>query len=169
MSAAEREPSIPSIIDVARAALKASDGDVQRATKLLARRVRADVVLYRALLDRMVETACYEAVVTVTQRNRDMVWTPPNYDKGGNGGRVRALAAGNALMFFPLPGGKLLAHANRREIEEAAAFYGKQAADMTWKARWLSLVAKHVEGNKTVAKCMTEQQLAKLQERAANE
>jgi len=154
------------VAHVARAALKSASGDVQRATSLMARRVRGDMSLYRELMDELVESACYASIRDEVRDVRRNVWMAPNYDAGGNGERVKSLAAGNALMFFPLPNGKLLAHATRVEVEEAASFYAKQSENMGTKARWLALVAKRIEGNKTVGKCLTETQLRTLQEKA---
>jgi len=155
-----------SIADVARDALKRAKNDRGRAAGIMARLVRQDVDLYRRLLDPMIELACYEAICKAGRNRNDAIWTAPNYDKGGNGERVKALAAGNALMFFQLPRGPLLIHATRAEVEEAAAFYREQADDMSVKAQWLSMVAKHLTGNKVVGKCLTEEKLRELQEKA---
>jgi hypothetical protein len=160
---------IQTVESVARECFKACDGDVQAATKKMAARVRSDIGLFRQLLDEMVESACYSELAKLNRANNSAIWNAPNYDPGGKGERVKALASGNALMFFKLPEGPLLGQAHKADVEAAADFYAKQAKDMGWKARWLQLVAKHVEGNKTVGKCLTEKQLAKLKERATNE
>jgi len=157
---------IQTVESVARECFKACDGDVQASVKKMAARVRADMGLFRELLDEMVESACYSELAKLNRDNNRAIWTAANYDPGGKGERVKALASGNALMFFRLPSGPLLGQAKRADVDAAADFYAKQAQDMGWKARWLQMIAKHVEGNKTVAKCLTEQQLAKLKERA---
>lgn len=160
---------IQTVESVARECFKACDGDARAATKKMAAMVRADIGLFRQLLDEMVERACYDELSKLNRANNSAIFNAPNYDVGGKGERVKALASGNALMFFRLPAGPLLGQAHKADVQAAADFYAKQAKDMGWKGRWLQLVAQRIEGNKTVGKCLTEQQLAKLKERATDE
>lgn len=169
MAQAKLKEKEPTISDVAREAYESSKGDVQKATDILARRVRADANLYRELLDGMVESACYSAVRQIVRNDRSQVWNALNYDAGGNGDRVKLLAAGNTLMFFTLPSGKALAHATGEEVGLAADFYSKQSKDMAAKAKWLYLVQSKCTGEKTVSQCVTEEKLAKLHEIATND
>lgn len=166
MGAIEKVEVVTTIQDVARDALKRARSDRSKAAELMAKLVRADAALYRSLLDPMVETACYEAVCKVVRKRNETIWLAPNYDAGGNGERVKALAQGNALMFFQLPTGPLLIHATRGDVEASANFYRQQAEDMGTKAQWLLLIAKHLVGNKPVGKCLTEEKLRELQEKA---
>lgn len=158
---------VQTVESVARDCFKSCNGDVREGVRRMAKLVRADMGLFRQLLDEMVESACYSELAKLNRDNNRAIWTAANYDKGGKGERVKALAHGNALMFFRLPTGSLLGQAKRAEVDEAAQFYSKQATDMAWKGRWLSMVAEKVEGQKTVGKCLTEHDLAKLQEKAS--
>ena len=112
---------------------------------------------------------CVESTSAVLRSERLSKWLPPNYDAGGKGDRVAALAEGNAamLMDFPLPGGKRLGEATADEVRTAAEFYSKQAGNMAHKARWLSMIAARVK-DKTVKDALTEKKLRELQKETAN-
>lgn len=166
MTQAQKKERESRVTVIARDALRTAGGEVQRATKLMAKQVRANPALLRELMNDMIEVACYQEIGRLVRGDRAIVWTAPNYDKGGNGERVKALAKGNALMFFPLPGGVLLMNATRAEVLEASAFYGAQADNMSAKARWLALVAKACDGEKPVGKCLTEERLREFQMKA---
>lgn len=155
------------ISDIAAAAIEKAHGDTIKAAAIMEREVSANEAKYRALMDPLLAAACYSAVSSVQRCNRAEIWTAPNYTAGGNGSRVHALASGN-LLLFPLPGGKALGEATKDEVIEAADFYGKQATDMTVKARWLSRIGEKLTGKKTVAKVFTEESLRQLQAEVQN-
>lgn len=155
------------IRELAGLMLESANGDVIEAAKLMEHEVQADDVKYRALMDPLLATACYAAVSQACRGARRDVWTAPNYTAGGNGDRVHAMAAGN-LLLFPLPGGKPLGEATKAEVIEAAVFYGKQASDMTVKARWLTRIGEQLTDEKTVAKVFTEESLRTLQTEVRN-
>lgn len=156
------EPKDITVSELAEAAMKEAGGEVLRAARLMEQEIRNNEIKYRVVMDPLVANACYTAVSTICHRNREKVWTAPNYTAGGNGHRVRALAAGNLLM-FPLPGGQYLGEATKAEVTEAADFYGKQANDMTAKARWLAAIAAKLDAKKIVSKVFTEESLRELQ------
>jgi hypothetical protein len=157
-----------SVYDIARAAFHAAAGDVKRAARIMQRRVTVDKALLTALSEEFIRIVCEVTTRGVLRHRRRVVWLPPNYDKGGKGARVTALAAGNRLIYFPLPGGKVLADASAAEVRAAAAFYTLQARDMGWKARWLRAVAQRVPEGKTVKEALTEKALTKLKAEALN-
>src|SRR5690625_4650533 len=116
-----------SVSDYAQRAIKEEE-QVTDAAKLLEKWAHQDAELKAALLEPLLKQACYQAVTRACRVYRRKVWTAPNYTKSGNGQRVVALA--NSLMDFPLPGGVRLRDATKKQIEEAAGFYGRQARQM---------------------------------------
>lgn len=169
MSAAEDIQDHPDTVSTcARLALAEADGDVAEATKLLITRVRNDKELRRELLEPLIEYACHQAVARELRSGRSGIWRPVSPERlagMSDAERVKALAAGNLLM-FPLPGGKRLGDASRDDISQASRFYEKQAGDMAHKARWLQLIAQSVPPGKTVRGTITEDRLRELQEEA---
>jgi hypothetical protein len=151
--------------DIARAAFKAAKGDVKRAASIMEHKVRSDATLLAQLSEEFIRIVCVQTTGVVLRQTRKTAWLPPNYDPGGKGSRIAALAKGNEemLMAFPLPGGKPLGDADSGEVLEAAEFYGKQARDMGHKARWLSLIASRVPEGKTVKESLSEKKLRQLQ------
>lgn len=167
MAKAKLKDDEPTPESVAREVLDLCGDDLPKATKMLEQRVRSNQSLWFALTDPLIHAACYDTLRGLVRQNRAIIWTAPNYDKGGNGDRVRHLASAN-LMMFPLPGGLLLKDATRVDVSRAAEFYHKQASDMHNKARWLSLIAQHVTEDKCVGDVMTAERLRELQQEAAN-
>lgn len=156
-------PKEITVSEIAEAAMKLADGEVLKAARIMEDEIRGDEAKYRAVMDPLVSNACYQAVASVCHRNRDKVWTAPNYNPAGNGKRLHALAAGNLLM-FPLPGGQYLGEATKAEVTEAADFYSKQANDMTAKSRWLLAIAAKLTAKAIVSKVFTEESLRSLQQ-----
>jgi len=149
ISAPEKEITVH---DIARACYDAAKGDVERAARIMQRKVQNDSALLAQLSEEFIRITCVDTVGSILRRARRLTWLAPNYDAGGKGGRVRHLAEGNKemLMQFPLPGGKPLGEANADEVREASDLYGKQSKDMGHKARWLALIAARLPKNKTV-------------------
>lgn len=140
---------------------RAYDGspDVATATEKLEKWARKDKALYDYLTDPYLSQACYNAIRGLCRSERRLIYTAPNYTKGGNGHRVEI--HGRSLLDFPLPGGKRLRDATRQDLLEAADFYRKQAADMASKAAWLEKISERV-GKKTVGEKLTSEQLEAL-------
>jgi hypothetical protein len=157
------------IVELAEKCLADADGNALDATALMEEIVSDDASLFRELMMPLLRTACYDAVGSVIRSTRSQIWNAPNHDPGGRGARVHALAAGNRLMMFQLPGGRYLGEATRAEVLVAATFYDRQAKDMTMKGRWLELVAKKMKDEHTpVAKCLTEDALAELRKKVGD-
>jgi len=133
--------------------------DVTEASRRLEEEARHCRELYDYLTSPALPKLCYAAVSQTYRDNRQKVWTAPNYTKGGNGHRVANHA--QTLLDFPLPGGKRLRDATSQDLQEAAEFYAKQAADMSAKSAWLTRVGERVGGNK-VADVMDADELDKL-------
>lgn len=167
-AATKLEPNDP-VREAAQVALTKSDGDVQAAADLLEANVRKSRDLRDALTEPLITNACYDAVRAVCIKERRAIWQPPREVRVkslvAGASRVKKLAAGNLLM-FPLPGGKRLTDANRAEITKAVHFYDSQSRDMGQKARWLQLVAQHLEDDKTVGEVLTDERLRELQTEA---
>lgn len=159
-----------SVYDIAHEAFDTAKGDTAKAAQLMERRVKSNRALLSELSEEFIKLVCKTATGTVLRAERRAVWLPPNYDPGGKGNRVNALAAGNEemLMRFPLPGGKLLGDATHEELLDASEMYAKQAADMDLKARWLGMIAERVPEGKCAREVLNERQLQKMREEAAN-
>lgn len=147
--------------DYAAAAMEQADGDVLKATEILEAQARSNMDVWRELTDTLLRTACYDACRAVCRSERRIIWNSPNYDKGGNGERVKQHA--NTLLDWPLPGGKKLRDATKQDLLEASGFYSKQAAQMTSIANWLDAVAKKVK-TKTVGETLSADDLEKLRD-----
>lgn len=160
----EGRPALSPVSQAAVEALVGADGDVKAATAVLLKKVRQSRQLRDALTEPLLEQACYNAITAQCRRQRRQIWTPPNYEAGGNGDRVIALA--RSLLDFPLPGGRRLGEATRDEVVDAARFYAAQADDMTHKARWLARVAEALSDAQCVADALDEARLAELQKEA---
>jgi hypothetical protein len=158
------------IAEAARRAVKEGGGDPRSATDILEAAVRKDQRLRDAIMAPLVRQACYSVVSAEIRRERSTVWNSTPKERVERIGRsqtqrVIQLAAGTLLM-FPLPGGVKLGEATRVQIAEAATFYGRQASDMSDKARWLRLVAERVPEGKTAGQVFTDQALRDLQAEA---
>jgi hypothetical protein len=159
---------LPTIKTIASECYNTTKGDIQKSVKIMANKIRGDDVLFRALLDPLVESACYTEITHVCRTNRSSIWEPPNYQVGGSGHRIVCLAESN-LMAFPLPGGLPLGRATKEEVMEAAEFYTTQGKDMLQKGQWLKMIAEKLPKGKSVSKVLTEQQLSELQKAALSE
>lgn len=131
------------------------------AADLLERWAKQMPSLKAYLLDPWLEKACYQAVSGVHRQNRSVIWTAPNYAKGGNGKRV--IAHGKSLLDFPLPGGMLLRDSKQKDLEAAAKLYEQRAQDESAKAAWLRRIAEKV-GRKKVESVFSAEQLQALRE-----
>lgn len=162
------------IEEVARRAFADASGDVDEAVGMFERAIRQSQRLRDALTEPLITSACREAINALVRKNRHSAWTgaeprapvrsaPPTAEAQAS--RVVQLASGTLLM-FPLPGGKRLSEATREDVTEAATFYGRQAADMGVKARWLRLIAQSLPADKTVGEAITDKRLRELQTEA---
>jgi hypothetical protein len=166
------EPEI-TFQSLARDAFISAKRDTRKAARVLdAKLQRLDPESRVSVLEDALKLACVEAVGLACRNERKTRgWLPPNYDAGGNGHRIAALADGNKeiLMNFPLWfGGKRLKDSTKQEIADAGLRYMKQGSDMVFKGRWLNLVAAKVPDQKKAGEVLTELQLRKLHKEAAN-
>lgn len=175
-TSAQRKVKPDPVGEAAKQALVDAEGDAKSAVDLLEAAVRKDFELRMVLTDPLIRGACSDAVRAQIRTERKSSWTSqpkalpspaktPAGEPAAQVARVTKLAEGNLLM-FPLPGGKRLQDASRKEITEAADFYEKQSDDMGTKARWLRLVAQSLPGRKTVGEVLTDDRLRELQAEA---
>ncbi len=143
----------------ARQALAETD-NIVAAAKLLEQWAVTDQTLQFNLTEPYLPTACYEAIRRQSHREREIVWLPPNYTKGGNGQRI--LEYTKSLLDFRLPNGMRLRDAKKADLIEARDFYSKQAANMQHKVRWLDSIIRQV-GRKTAGNAFTDMKLRELQ------
>lgn len=169
--AAARKQSAITISDVARKALDDANGNVDEAAKMFEVAVRQSMALRDQLTEPLIAEACRAAVRKEVREERRTVWVvptakPAQVDVKAQADRVVQLAAGTLAM-FPLPGGQRLGEATREEISTAAEFYGRQAADMGVKARWLRLIAQSVPDGRKVGDVLSDARLRELQMEAS--
>lgn len=157
------------VTSAARDALDSADGDVRNATDLMAAQVRDNRALREALTEPLIDVACYEQIRMLCRQARRNIWLAPNYDAGGNGGRIQDMSDRLLLdMRLPVPGMPMLKDASRDEISAAIHFYTEQASDMAHKARWLTLVLRSVPRRKKPGAVLDEKRLRALQTEAEN-
>ena len=144
---------------LAKSAMEQAGGNVQQASAILERMCHDDEAVWLAVTERVLKSACYDAVRYVCHEQRRAVWYSPNYSKGGNG--HRAIAHARTLMDWPLPGGKLLRDATASDLMEAALFYRKQSDQMARIALWLEAVAEKT-GKRKVENALSAEQLEEL-------
>lgn len=164
-------PEPPSLRTIARECYTAASGDLKIALRRMSNQLLNDDTLFEALVVPLITAACDYELRTVQRIKRDATWhtrLPPNYSPNGNGHRVKNLADSNLLMMFPLPKGPILGKATKDDLLENVKFYMTQGTDMVQKGQWLSLIADKVPKGKTVAKVLTEKQLAQLKEQACS-
>lgn len=173
--ATARVNSRVTIADVARKALGDANGNIDEAARMFEAAIRQSRSLRDQLTEPLIADACRVAVRKEVKDVRREVWTGSQSRAAGQSkpdaikaqaGRVVQLAAGTLAM-FPLPGGKRLGEASREEISTAAEFYGRQAADMGAKARWLRLIAQSVPDGKKVSDVLSDARLRELQAEAS--
>jgi hypothetical protein len=161
-------PKGPTVATVARDALDAAKGNALQATEIMVDRVQGNFALYRALMDPLLRESCYNAISAQIRAKRQKVYNTPQPSKAKARASVAALAAGNGLFDFPLPGGLRLGDAMRDDVAAAAAFYQSQATDMGHKAAWLGLILHALPKGKKVKDALTAAKLEALKEEACS-
>ena len=173
MSAAQQvvaEQDEETVATAAGRAMAEANGDIAAAAKRLQDWVRKNHTLKRALLDPLIEYACYNAVRRQLGEGRRKVWNAPKPVEGmSQADKVAILARSNLMLFaLPIANGKLLKDATREEVGQASEFYGKQATDMAHKSRWLALIGQIIPEGKIVGQVLSEGRLSELQDEAAD-
>lgn len=165
VSEPEQTPS-QQIKRIAELVLRRYGDNLAKATDDLEKRVRANKALQLALTDHLVRSACYDILRAQVRTTRSVIWNAPNYDKGGNGSRLRSVEEVLPSLYdFVLPHASIkLGDATREEVEEGAHWYELRVQDMGYKARFLRMVARKVPPGKRVREALTPEQLAKAQE-----
>lgn len=152
--------------DIAAQCLEDAEGDVQTATDAFKAIVEKSRSLYSEVLGPYFSQACYEVVRNQVRQTRGTIW---NVERTDTSAKVIALARSNsnALMSFPLPGGKPLGQATGEEVGTASQFYLKQSDNMRHKGTWLQLIANSLKPKQLVKSKMTEAKLVTLHDKAA--
>ena len=150
--------------EIAQEIMEQAEGDVLTATELLEAFARQNVQVWQAVTESLLRTACYDACRAICRGERRVIWNAPGYDAGGGGERVKAHSA--SLMDWPLPGGKKLRDATKKDLLDAAGFYSMQASQMAAVSTWLECIAAKVKA-KTVGETLTDTQLRKLRDDTA--
>jgi hypothetical protein len=148
--------------DLAIEALEVNGQNMQDAIKWLQRSVIKQKHLSREIVFRACEN---EVGLAHRQRNeqiwKESGWTPPNHTNAGNGKRLLVMARAN-LLNWSLPSGPLRS-AKKINVLSHAIFYETQARDMSWKSRWLKMIADKLDDEQTVEQVLSNDDLKELQ------
>jgi len=160
------------IADIARSTLDAANGDALKASALLEQHARRDVKVANALLLPLLHQACYDAIRAVCKLERGYIWRQAASDlaRHNSEGANRVRSHGRRLMDFILPHGAMrIGEATNAELLRAVDFYRKQARTEMQRARWIELIAQHVEGRRKVKNALTEDRLSELYQQAVED
>lgn len=150
-------------------ALSEASGEVLRAKAIMSEMARTTQALRDALVEPWIDQAAYEAVREVSRDRRGVIWdsqrraTPASLVSDADKIVLLANSNAQALMDFPLPGGKRLGDAIAEEVRTAAGFYYRQAGNMMAKGRWLAKIAVSVPDGKRVSEALDEAKLKDIQ------
>ena len=159
-----------SLQSYAEKAFQESNGDALAAAELLTAWAQKNQELYRELTTPYLTAACWELITKQCQRERRMIWEPPQSSVVGRGDRIQYLAVEQERqllnMNLPIPGEPQLGKATKEQVEMAASYYLSRAKNMRDKAMFLQLIAKKAKPEKTIAEQFTEVALRKLKAQA---
>ena len=154
-------PSMPTLGTLARETLDDCDGDTEKATAALSKRLLKDTALLRMVIEQAVRDATYSNVQGALRSSRasllSIVANPPKLD-----GTAIAAAMRRNLLDFALAGGLRLGDATKGEVLAQVKRYEEQAGDMAHKARWLKAVADATPARKTVGAALSAERVEKL-------
>lgn len=130
---------------------------------------RKDKLLWRLLTEPLLRMACQQAidnfvagVVKKEPAKSNPEPEPIQVDQRGD----RLRFAANSLMGFRLLDGLPLGHAMRSDIVETAASYTRIANSKKRRAKWLTLIADEMPGDKVVGEVFTEDDLKAFKKEA---
>lgn len=161
-------------------ALRAVDGDRQKAAQLFRQWVEEDKALFEQLLHPLLDQAIWNAIRQATRTARKDAWEndcdltiaplPSEMSRADSVAGLEAMAettAHSLLDSFPLPSGKWLGDATRDEMLEAITFYHKQAHGNKVKAVFLEMVLKAMGNAARVRDRVDEQRVRALRDKAS--
>jgi hypothetical protein len=160
----------PSIYALAQAAFEQADGDPRQAALTLIAKIGRNRALREELAEEFVRTTCMRAARDVLHSERAKSWLPPNYDAGGKGDRVKALARSNTemLLNFPLDDGTKLRDATREQIEKFGTLCAAQGKTLVHRGMFLLAVAAKLKPGQKAGRFLTEKDLQQLRKETAN-
>lgn len=149
--------------EIAKEAFEQAGDDAVKAASALYDRLISDRALHAQFAEPLLREWCADVIASeCVRRPRQIIWATQAATTTVSNERARNFA--RSLLDFPLPGGKPLHLATKVEVEQAAEFYRKQAADMTDKAKWLARIADGMGRKRTVGAAFTAEALEKLRE-----
>lgn len=155
-----------SFASLARKALAASEGDVDKAKVYLDRQLRRDVALRQTVIAEIMAYAIKNRVQHSMRSDRAALVRAVTVLPDFRAQRERYLTLEKpireSLLDFTLRGGLKLRNATRATIIEQIELYEKPAADMSHKARWLRFVLQGLPDNMAVETVYTEARLLEL-------
>lgn len=156
--------------ELAREALAGVDGDTEKATDILTKRLMKDRPLLRSVIHGAIRDAVsYRTELAMRENRRRILHAVSSPPPAPGRDSVISLAAGirESLLDMPLAGGLRLRDATREQVSDQANRYAALAKDTGHKARWLSLIAQSVPDGKVVGDVMNDERAAELFREAA--
>ncbi len=137
--------------------------NIHNAALEMAKSIRQSDVLYRQLMEPLLQQACLDKLRGRMRDDRSAIWVMPVASIEALS-RVHQLAAGNLMMFrLPTAGNKLLRDSLKDDVADASRFYHTAAQNMKFKSDWLDLITLELPNGITVGDHFTEAQLRELQ------
>ena len=156
----QREPE--SIYVLARQALEKAKGDRESAIRWMRTWLNANTKLREELLADVVNTALWGALAHVNGNQRTTLRRSLDSGKDNTRGLER-IALYNQYYYYPLPGGKILGEATKRDLLSAADFNRKRAKTFAQEAMWFERIAKKMpDSRKQVQAILSEDDLIAL-------
>lgn len=129
-------------------------------------RIMKDTHLFRVFAKPLVRTGCK---AKISEKMRSLNSKARNgHDPTGRGDRLHLAAEAEVerLMDYRLAGGYRLGEATRDVLLQNSDFHYRQARTMATTARWLKLIAKHLDDMQRVEEALSEEELRDLQDKA---
>lgn len=163
-AAAKKDDDAVTLATLARDALAARDGNIEKAIGYLVNRLKRDENLLQILVEGAIRDAIGMRVNSAHLNNRAAVI------RAASRADVEALAIGHlyAFMDFPLGDGTKLRNATREQVESQAERYAKISSDTGHKHRWLRLIAQSTPPDQLVGESLTEARISALWKETAN-
>ena len=163
-----------SVDSLAKAFLEKHKGNPVKAAEALENVARKRSDIRDALTEKLLFSACLDAVNGQVRRERERIWTgagkaPEPERTFGTPAAVGAAifaVAESRLLDWPLPGGMALRKATHGDVVKGAHFYLAQAATMRTYGEWLKLIAAKVAAGVKVEKVLSEEVLQKMKVQA---
>ena len=139
------------ILQAAKDALEACDGDWHAAAKLLRQQADADQTLQLDLTYPLIDQACWDVIRKAGAGDRRSFFAAASGNVGGDNTDGIAEASKHNWYKYPLPGGKSLGDASQSDLLDAADMHNKFASTNLQRANFFMALSAKVGKRKTVS------------------